>query len=98
MAIIGVGVNITDEMLIRLSCSSDNGEKWEWNEKGRLLYIDFKKAYNLVRGGGEVLYNILTEFGVTMTLVWLITMCLNEENNKVNIGKYWLITFISEMV
>jgi hypothetical protein len=30
-------------------------------------YIDLKKAYDLVRR--EVLYNILTEFGVPMKLV-----------------------------
>jgi len=34
------------------------------------LFIDFKKAYGLVRK--EVLYNILIEFGITMKLVRLI--------------------------
>jgi hypothetical protein len=40
------------------------------------LFIDFKKAYDSVRG--EVLYNILIEFGTPVKLVRLITMCLNE--------------------
>jgi hypothetical protein len=33
-------------------------------------------------------YNILIEFGVTMKLVRLIKMCLNETYIKVRIGKY----------
>jgi hypothetical protein len=36
--------------------------------------------------GGK--YNILIEFGVPMTLVRLIKMCLNETYSKVHIGKY----------
>jgi hypothetical protein len=36
----------------------------------------------------EVLYNILIEFGVSMELVRLTKMCLNETYNKVRIGTY----------
>ena len=40
------------------------------------LFIDFKKTYDSARR--EVLYNILTEFGIPMTPVKLIIVCLNE--------------------
>jgi hypothetical protein len=39
------------------------------------LFIDFKKAYDAVRW--EVLYNIVTEFGISMKLFTLIKMYLN---------------------
>jgi hypothetical protein len=55
-------------------------KKWEYNETVHQLFIDFKKAYDSVRG--EVLYKILIEFGVPMKLVRLIIMCLNETYSK----------------
>jgi sorting nexin-29 len=51
-------------------------KKWEYNEVVYQLFIDFKKAYDSVRG--EVLYNILIQFGTPMKLARLIKMCLNE--------------------
>ena len=50
------------------------------------LFIDFKKAYNLVRR--EVLYNILIQFGIHMKLVRLIKMCLTETYSRVWVGKH----------
>jgi hypothetical protein len=55
-------------------------------EEKKYTIVDFKKAHDSVKR--EVLYNILTEFGVPMKLVRLIKMCLNETYNKVHIGKY----------
>jgi hypothetical protein len=46
------------------------------------LFIDFKKAYNLV--WKEVLCNILIEFGVPMQLV----MYMNETYSTVRVGKH----------
>jgi hypothetical protein len=60
-------------------------QKWEYNETVRLLFIDFKKAYDSMRR--DVLYNILIEFGVPMKLARLIKMCLNETYIKASIDK-----------
>jgi hypothetical protein len=60
--------------------------EWEYNETVHQLFIDFKKAHGSVRR--EVLHNIPIEFGVSMKLVRLIKMCLNETYNKVRIGKH----------
>jgi hypothetical protein len=60
-------------------------KKWEYNGTVHQLIIDFKKAYDSIKG--EVLYNILLEFGKTKKLVRLIKMYLNETYSKVRIGK-----------
>ena len=49
------------------------------------LFMNFKKAYDSVRR--EVLYNILIESGITMKVVKLIKMCLNETYTRVRVGK-----------
>jgi hypothetical protein len=61
-------------------------KKWACNETVRQLFIDVKEAYDSVRR--EVLYNILTEFGVPIKLVQLIKMCLNDTYCKVCLGKH----------
>jgi hypothetical protein len=85
LGIIGVGFDITDQVLIFLR-SSDTGEKWEYNETVHQLIIDFKKTYGSVRR--EVLYIILIEFEVPIKLVRLIKMYLNEAYNKVRKDKH----------
>jgi hypothetical protein len=50
------------------------------------LFIDFKKAYDLVRR--EILCIILIEFSIPRKLVRLIKMCLNETYSKIRIGKH----------
>jgi hypothetical protein len=47
-------------------------KKWEYNEEGHQLFIEFKKAYDSVRR--EVLYKILIEFGISKKLVRLVKM------------------------
>jgi hypothetical protein len=50
--------------------------KLEENQTVHQLFIDFKKAYDSVKR--EVLYNIVTEFGVAKKLVRLNEIRLNE--------------------
>jgi hypothetical protein len=58
---------------------------WEYNGTVHQLFIDFKKACDLVRR--EALHNILNEFGIPRKLVGLIKMCLNETYSTVHVGK-----------
>jgi hypothetical protein len=51
-------------------------KKCEYNEAVHQSFRDFKDAYDSVRR--EVMYNILTEFGIPMKLVRLIKMCPDE--------------------
>jgi hypothetical protein len=53
--------------------------------------MDFKRAYDSV--SREVLYNVLTEFGTPMQLVWLLNTCVNEIYSRVRVGKH-----LSEML
>jgi len=49
----------------------------------QLFIIDFKKVYDSIRR--EVLYNLI-EFTVSMKLVRLIKMCVNETCSRVGGG------------
>jgi sorting nexin-29 len=60
-------------------------KKWEYNGTVYQLFIDFKKAYDSVRG--EALYNILIEFGIPRKIVGLIKVYLNETYSRIHIGK-----------
>jgi len=60
------------------------------------LFIDFKKAYDSIRW--EVLYNILTEFGIPMKLVRLLEMQLNETYSRACVGKHLSDMFLIYIV
>ena len=59
-----VDFDATGQLLIIYLHSSNTvlEKKWEYNEAVHQLFIDFKKAYGSF--SREVLYNILTEFGI----------------------------------
>jgi hypothetical protein len=76
LGIISVVFDVTDQLLSDLLHSSGTGEKWDYSEPVHQLFVDFKEAYVSVRR--EVLYNILIEFGISVKLVRLIKMYLNE--------------------
>jgi hypothetical protein len=65
-------------------------KKWEYNGTVHQLFIDFRKAYDLVTR--EVLYNILIEFGIPRKLVRLIEMCLNVTCGKIRLVHFLLRT------
>jgi hypothetical protein len=58
---------------------------WKYGEEFCQLFMDFNKAYNLLRN--DVLYNILFEFGIPMKLLRLIRLCLTETYSRVRVGK-----------
>jgi hypothetical protein len=73
LGITNVVFGITEQRLIKFSATGSILEKkWENNGTDQ-PFIDFKKAYDSVRG--VALYNILTEFGIPRKLVGLIEMC-----------------------
>jgi hypothetical protein len=87
LEITNVGFNFNRSMTDQTFCTQQILEKkWEYNGTVHQLSIDFKKAYDSVRR--EVLYNILTEFGIPRKLVGLIKTCLNKTYSKVRRGKY----------
>jgi hypothetical protein len=70
---ISVDFEVTDQLLIRVSAFVRYWrKKWDYNKRAHQLLLEFKKVYNSVRR--EVLYNILIEFEILMTLVRLIKM------------------------
>ena len=58
-------------------------KKWDYNGTVHQLFIDFKKAYESVKR--EVLYNILTEFGIPKNFVRLI-YCVSA---KLRVESVW---------
>jgi hypothetical protein len=58
------------------------------NETVHQLFIAIKEVYNLLRREILVLYNILVEFEVTVKLVTMTKMRLNETYSIVCVGKY----------
>jgi hypothetical protein len=82
-----VNFDITDEQLIRYSTFVRCCRYfWECNRTEHQLLIDFKMAYDSVTR--DVLYNILTEFGIPMELFTLVKLSLNKTYNKVHIDKH----------
>ena len=97
MGIINAGSYATGRLLIIYSAFIKClRKKWEYNEAVHQLFIDFKKAYDSVRR--EVLYNILTEFGIPKKQIRLIKICLNETYSRVREARTCLTYFLLGMV
>ena len=61
-------------------------KKWGYNEAVHQTFVDFKKTYDSVRR--EVLYLILSQFGIPWKQVRWIKMCLNETYSSVRGSKH----------
>jgi hypothetical protein len=72
----GVDFDETYQLLIIPSAFIKYFKKWKYNETVHQLCIDFKKAYYSVMR--EDLCDILFEFGISIKMVWLIKVYLNE--------------------
>jgi len=60
------------------------------------LFIAFKKVYDAVRR--EVLYKIFTESAISIKLVRLIKMRLNETYNRIGSSPKFVTRFLLRMV
>jgi hypothetical protein len=88
LGIINVGFDVTDQLLTRFSALI----RWEYNETEYQLFIDFNKAYDSMRR--KVFYNILIDFVVSMKLVRMSKICLNETHSKFHIGEHLYNSFL----
>jgi hypothetical protein len=79
VGIIGVDSNAIGQLLIIYSVFVKYIRKNQ-------LFIGFKKTYDSVRK--MALYNILNVFGISMKLVRLIKMCLNETYSRNRVGQH----------
>jgi hypothetical protein len=86
LGIISVDFNVTGQLPIIHFAISKYLRKNGNTMRQFISYSDFKKSYDSVRR--EVLYNILSEFGISMKLVRLTEMCLNETYSKVRVDKH----------
>jgi hypothetical protein len=70
-------------------------EKLEYNGTVHHIMVHLKKGYESIRK--DILYNILSDFGILMELVMLIKMCLNDTHSNAWIH-ICLICFLFRMV
>lgn len=59
-------------------------KKWEFDQPVHQLYIDFKKAYDLIKR--ERIFEILIRLGIPKKLVNLVQVCLKDTKGRVKIG------------
>jgi hypothetical protein len=71
-----VGFVITDELLIRFSALSDTEEEMgvQWDSTSAINRLQESLRFSR----RDIVYTILIEFGLPMTLVRLLKICLNE--------------------
>ena len=77
MGVISINLEVTDQILIiHYTFVRYLRKKWEYYGTVYEIFIDFKKAFDLIMRG--VLCNILIEIAVSMKLGRLTRFCLNE--------------------
>ena len=77
-----MGFDVKGQLLIIYSAFVKySRKKWEYNETMHQLFVNFKEAYDSVRGA--VFYNILVEFGIPLKIARLIKICLNYSRGRV---------------
>jgi hypothetical protein len=72
---------------VELYVQSHNTPSWRGAQLNHGKNFTFTFTFTYESARREELYNILIEYGILMTLVGLIKICLKETYTKVHIGK-----------
>jgi hypothetical protein len=90
VGIVGVDFDVAGQQLVINSAVvkylREREKKGEYKEAAYQLFTNISTSYNSVRKA--VLHNILNEFGISITLVKPIKICLSETYSRVRADKH----------